>query len=109
MNKHQDIINEYENYLANTKEEYIKTDNLKNYEKQAKLEFVKLQKLDEKNKLYDKNYESFRTSMAKLASGINKLEEDNKDKIKLTKTFISLNEEFEELMQRNIMKDAYVW
>lgn len=110
MNKYQQqIINEYENYLNDEKEEYIKIDNLKAYEKEVQLEFKKLKRLDEKHKLYDKNYESFRLSMARLALGINKLEESNSEKVKFAKIFIKLNDEFEELMQRNIMKDAYVW
>lgn len=110
MDKHQQqIINEYVSYLTDVKEEYIEIDNLKIYEKDAHVEFKKLNRLDEKNKLYDKNYESFRLSMGKLAAVINILEDSNSEKIKFVKIFIKLNDEFENLMQRNIMKDAYVW
>lgn len=110
MNEYeQKLIDEYESYLSNSKYGYKNTENLKNYEKVAQQELKKLEKLDEKHKLYDKDYESFRLAMGRLASNLNKLEESNQDRIKSTKIFMNLNDEFEELMQRNIMKDAYVW
>ena len=31
------------------------------------------------------------------------------EKLRLTKVFLDLNESFEDLMQRNIIKDAYIW
>ena len=33
----------------------------------------------------------------------------DKEKLRLTKVFLDLNESFEDLMQRNIIKDAYIW
>lgn len=60
----------------------------------------------------NKNYEDFRISMGKLAIGINKsfkLNLTNKDKTELTNEFIRINEKFEDLFQKNIMKDAYTW
>ena len=43
-----------------------------------------------------------------------KYENDNKkisdkEKLRLTKVFLEFNESFEDLMQRNIIKDAYIW
>ena len=33
----------------------------------------------------------------------------DKEKLRLTKVFLEFNESFEDLMQRNIIKDAYIW
>ena len=50
--------------------------------------------------------------MGKFAIGLSKfhkLKISDKDKLRLTKVFLDFNESFEDLMQRNIIKDAYIW
>ena len=113
------IINEYKNYLIKNIEnstdinKNIKSiDDIKNYCKEALLEFKKLEELDNEYKLYDKNYEEFRLAMGKFALGLSKafkLKLSNKDKEQLSITFIELNNKFEVLFRKNIMKDVYVW
>lgn len=113
------IINEYKNYLIKNIEnstdinKNIKSiDDIKNYCKEALLEFDKLEELDNEYKLYDKNYEEFRLAMGKFALGLNKafkLKLSNKDKEQLRITFIELNNKFEVLFRKNIIKDVYVW
>ncbi|MGL5313063.1 MAG: hypothetical protein ACRC92_07430, partial [Peptostreptococcaceae bacterium] len=113
------IINEYKNYLIKTKEN--STDLNKNiksirdindYKIEAKQELEKLKELSAEYKLYDKNYEEFRIAMGKLALSISKsfkLKLDDTHKSRLISEFIRLNNEFEDLFQKNIMKDTYVW
>ena len=60
----------------------------------------------------EKDYDDFRVSMGKFAIGLSKfhkLKISDKEKLRLTKVFLDLNESFEDLMQRNIIKDAYIW
>ena len=50
--------------------------------------------------------------MGKFAIGlskIHKLKLSDKEKLRLIKVFLEFNESFEDLMQRNIIKDAYIW
>ena len=50
--------------------------------------------------------------MGKFALGLSKafkLKINNKDKAKLSSKFIELNNKFEVLFRKNIMKDVYVW
>jgi len=113
------IINEYKNYLIKNIEnstdinKNIKSvDDIQNYYKEALLEFNKLEELDSEYKLYDKNYEEFRLAMGKFALGLSKafkLQINNKDKAQLSSKFIELNNKFEVLFRKNIMKDIYVW
>lgn len=113
------IINEYKNYLIKNIEnstdinKNIKSiDDIKNYCKEALLEFNKLEELDSEYKLYDKNYEEFRLAMGKFALGLSKafkLKINNKDKAQLSSKFIELNNKFEVLFRKNIIKDVYVW
>ena len=59
-----------------------------------------------------KDYDDFRVSMGKFAIGLSKfhkLKISDKEKLRLTKAFLDFNESFEDLMQRNIIKDAYIW
>lgn len=44
--------------------------------------------------------------MGKFAIGLSKF---HKEKLRLIKVFLEFNESFEDLMQRNIIKDAYIW
>ena len=113
------IINEYKNYLIKNIEnstdinKNIKSiDDIKNYCKEALLEFDKLEELDNEQNRYYNNYEEFRLAMDKIALGLNKafkLKLSNKDKEQLSITFIELNNKFEVLFRKNIMKDVYVW
>lgn len=113
------IINEYKNYLIKTIENSTEINrNIKDlkdineYKKESQLALVKLETLSTEYKLYDKNYEEFRLAMGKYAIGISKsfkLKLSDSYKIKLIDEFIKLNEQFEELFRKNIMKDAYVW
>ena len=87
-------------------------DDIKIYEEECKLNLNKLETLSKDHKLYEKDYDDFRVSMGKFAIGLSKfhkLKISDKEKLRLTKVFLDLNESFEDLMQRNIIKDAYIW
>lgn len=113
------IINEYKNYLIrsglNTTQIYMNIKNiedLKVYENSAKYNLDELEKLSTEYKLYDKNYDEFRIAMGKFAMAINKMDKlkiDIKNKKKFIDSFLDTNNKFEELVQKNIMKDAYIW
>ena len=113
------IINEYKNYLIknidNSTEinRSIKSINdIKRYKEQSIIELKKIEDLSKEYKLYDKNYEEFRIVMGKFALGLSKsfkLKLNDKEKIELTNEFINLNMKFEYLLQKNIIKDAYIW
>ncbi len=113
------IINEYKNYLIKNAEnstiinKNIKSiDDIRNYYNEALLQLNNLEELDKEYKLYDKNYEEFRLAMGKFALGLNKsfkLKINDKDKKELISEFINLNNNFEVLFQKNIIKDVYVW
>ena len=78
----------------------------------CKLNLNKLETLSKDHKLYEKDYDDFRVSMGKFAIGLSKfhkLKISDKEKLRLTKVFLEFNESFEDLMQRNIIKDAYIW
>lgn len=114
----QNIIKEYENYIIkmkyNTEKIYneIKSlEDIKMYQKCAKNELEKLEKLSIEYKLYDSNYEDFMIAMGEYAIGLIKVGEFmlNNDKINEVDTFIKIHTEFEDLQCRNIMKDAYLW
>ena len=50
--------------------------------------------------------------MGKFAIGLSKfhkLKLSDKEKLRLIKVFLEFNESFEDLKQRNIIKDAYIW
>lgn len=113
------IINEYKNYLIKSKANTIKinmniksVNDIKEFEKISKENLSKLEDLSKEYKLYDKDYDDFRMVMGKLALGLSKSHKlmlSDKDKKRLTAEFLNLHEQFEDLMQRNIVKDAYVW
>ncbi|MGL4913528.1 MAG: hypothetical protein ACRC3Y_13980 [Romboutsia sp.] len=116
------IINEYENYLLKLKLDTSRINrniqiinDLNSYKNDSKLKLEKLERLSIDHKLYDKNYEEFRIAMGKFAVGLNKLDNklDNlqinyKEIKNIVDIFLNFNDRFEELEQRNIMKDAYV-
>ena len=90
----------------------INLDDIKKYYKETLEELNKLEELDKEYKLYDKHYEEFRISMGKFALGLSKsfkLKLNDKDKSELTNKFIELNNKFEVLFKKNIIKDVYVW
>ena len=113
------IINEYRNNLIMLKVNTTKVnmsiksiDDIKIYEEECKLNLNKLETLSKDHKLYEKDYDDFRVSMGKFAIGLSKfhkLKLSDKEKLRLTKVFLDFNESFEDLMQRNIIKDAYIW
>ena len=113
------LINEYRKYLImlniNTTQVNmgIKTvDDINIYKEECILNLNELQELSKEKKLYEKDYDYFRISMGKLAIGISKfhkLKLTYKEKENLNKEFLQLSEYFEELMQRNLLKDAYIW
>jgi hypothetical protein len=50
--------------------------------------------------------------MGKFAIGLSKtykLKLNAKEKVNLTLSFLEFNDSFEELMRKNIVKDAYIW
>ena len=116
---HKNLINEYRNYLIMLKVNTTKVnmsiksiDDIKIYEEECKLNLNKLETLSKDHKLYEKDYDDFRVSMGKFAIGLSKfhkLKISDKEKLRLTKVFLEFNESFEDLMQRNIIKDAYIW
>ncbi|WP_296648664.1 hypothetical protein [Romboutsia sp. 13368] len=113
------LINEYKNYLIklklNTTEINMNiksVDDINEYKEESKSNLKKLEILSKEYKLYDKNYEDFRIAMGKFAMGLSKshkLNLNNQDKVRLNLAFLDLNDKFEELMRKNIVKDAYVW
>ena len=113
---HKNLINEYRNYLIMLKVNTTKVnmsiksiDDIKIYEEECKLNLNKLETLSKDHKLYEKDYDDFRVSMGKFAIGLSKfhkLKISDKEKLRLTKVFLEFNESFEDLMQRNIIKDA---
>ena len=113
------IINEYKNYLIKNIEFSTEINrniksiyDIKKYYKEALEELDNLEELDKEYKLYDKHYEDFRLSMGKFALGLSKsfkLKLNDKDKSELTNKFIELNNKFEVLFKKNIIKDVYVW
>ena len=120
MNQNDKIlINDYRNYLIMLKVNTTKVnmsiksiDDIKIYEEECKLNLNKLETLSKDHKLYEKDYDDFRVSMGKFAIGLSKfhkLKISDKEKLRLTKVFLEFNESFEDLMQRNIIKDAYIW
>lgn len=104
----KDIIEYYKNYLLkkNKYDEKVIEEDINVFEKQSKLSLNELLKKSEEYKLYDKDYEHFMYNMGKFAILLNKLESTNDSYMKV---FLELNYTFEELQQRNIMKDAYIW
>ena len=116
---YKNLINEYRNYLIILKVNTTKvnmsiknTDDIKLYEEESKINLNKLEILSKDHKLYEKDYDDFRISMGKFAIGLSKfhkLKISDKEKLRLTKVFLDFNESFEDLMQRNIIKDAYIW
>ena len=118
MNKNQNIVKEYENYLTkieyNTEKIYneIKSlEDIKTFQNFVKYELEKLKKLSTEYKLYDRDYEDFMIAMGKYSIGLIKMDDfmlDN-DKDSTMDVFMKIHTEFEDLQCRNIMKDAYVW
>ena len=118
MEDFKEIILYYKNYLlkkekANLCEINIKSnENIKKYMENSRNKLRELENLSEKYKLYDDNYNDFMIAMGKLALYLEKISEENKDnqfneEIKID--FLNIHSIFEELEQRNIMKDVYVW
>ena len=118
MEDFKEIILYYKNYLlkkekANLCEINIKSnENIKKYMENSRNKLRKLEDLSEKYKLYDDNYNDFMIAMGKLALYLDKISEENKndqfnEEIKID--FLNMHSIFEELEQRNIMKDVYVW
>ena len=113
------LINEYRNYLImlkiNTTEinMSIKSiDDINIYKEECRVNLNNLKVLSKEKKLYEKDYDDFRISMGKFAIGLSKFHKlnlSNKEKLILNKIFLQFNEEFEELMQKNLIKDAYIW
>ncbi len=113
------LINEYRNYLImlniNTTQVNmcIKTiDDINIYKEECRVNLNNLKVLSKEKKLYEKDYDDFRISMGKFAIGLSKfhkLKLTYKEKENLNKEFLQLSEDFEELMQRNLLKDAYIW
>lgn len=113
----KETIYYYETYL-NKKRENNKT-NINNISNdiehdatKTKNELKTLEKLSEKYKLYDENYNDFMISMGELAlkiENIDKINMDNKNKERYINEFIKMHKSFEELEQVNIMKDVYIW
>ena len=117
--KRKALINEYRDYLVmlNIKTTEvnmsIKTiDDINRYKEECIGNLNDLEKLNKEIKLYEKDYDNFRISMGKFAIGLSKfykLKLSEKEKENLNNTFIELSEKFEELMQKNIIKDVYIW
>lgn len=118
MEDFKEIILYYKNYLlkkekANLCEINIKSnENIKKYMENSRNKLRELENLSEKYKLYDDNYNDFMIAMGKLALYLEKISEENKnnqfnEEIKID--FLNMHSIFEELEQRNIMKDVYVW
>lgn len=113
----KETIYYYKTYL-NKKRENNKT-NINNISNdiehdatKTKNELKTLEKLSEKYKLYDENYNDFMISMGELAlkiENIDKINMDNKNKERYINEFIKMHKSFEELEQVNIMKDVYTW
>lgn len=113
----KETIYYYKTYL-NKKRENNKT-NINNISNdiehdatKTKNELKTLEKLSEKYKLYDENYNDFMISMGELAlkiENIDKINMNNKNKERLINEFIKMHKSFEELEQVNIMKDVYIW
>jgi len=113
------LINEYRNYLImlniNTTQVNMSIKNIDDiniYKEECRLNLKDLEDLSKEKKLYEKDYDDFRISMGKFAIGISKfhkLKLTHNEKEILNKEFLQLSEEFEELMQRNLLKDAYIW
>ena len=113
----KEIIYYYKTYL-NKKRENNKT-NINNISNDIECDVAKtknelktLEKLSEKYKLYDENYNDFMISMGELAlkiENIDKINMDNKNKERYINEFIKMHKSFEELEQVNIMKDVYIW
>ena len=118
MEDFKEIILYYKNYLlkkekANLCEINIKSnENIKKYMENSRNKLRELENLSENYKLYDDNYNDFMIAMGKLALYLEKISEENKnnqfnEEIKID--FLNMHSIFEELEQRNIMKDVYVW
>ena len=118
MEDFKEIILYYKNYLlkkekANLCEINIKSnENIKKYMENSRNKLRELENLSENYKLYDDNYNDFMIAMGKLALYLEKISEENKnnqfnEEIKMD--FLNMHSIFEELGQRNIMKDVYVW
>lgn len=113
----KETIYYYKTYL-NKKRENNKT-NINNISNdiehdatKTKNELKTLEKLSEKYKLYDENYNDFMISMGELAlkiENIDKINMNNKNKERYINEFIKMHKSFEELEQVNIMKDVYIW
>lgn len=113
----KETIYYYKTYL-NKKRENNKT-NINNISNDIECDVAKtknelktLEKLSEKYKLYDENYNDFMISMGELAlkiENIDKINMNNKNKERLINEFIKMHKSFEELEQVNIMKDVYTW
>jgi hypothetical protein len=117
--KRKALINEYRDYLVmlNIKTTEvnmsIKTiEDINRYKEECINNLNDLEKLNKEIKLYEKDYDNFRISMGKFAMGLSKfhkLKLSEKEKENLNNIFIELSEKFEELMQKNIIKDVYIW
>lgn len=117
--KRKALINEYRDYLVmlNIKTTEVNMsikaiEDINRYKEECINNLNDLEKLNKEIKLYEKDYDNFRISMGKFAIGISKfhkLKLTHKEKETLNKEFLQLSEDFEELMQKNLIKDAYIW
>lgn len=84
------------------------------YEKKqlAQDQLKKLESLSQNCKLYDKDYKDFTIAMGIFILSINKCPDLNisdKNSDNFIYDFICMNDTFEELIQNNLIKDAYSW
>lgn len=118
MEDFKEIILYYKNYLLKKEKSNLckinikSNESIKQYIKNSRNKLRELEDLSEKYKLYDDNYNDFMIAMGKLALYLEKISEENKnsqfnEEIKID--FLNMHSIFEELEQRNIMKDVYVW
>lgn len=118
MEDFKEIILYYKNYLLKKEKSNLfkinikSNESIKQYIKNSRNKLRELENLSENYKLYDDNYNDFMIAMGKLALYLEKISEENKnsqfnEEIKID--FLNMHSIFEELEQRNIMKDVYVW
>ena len=109
------IIFYYKNYLnKKNKDNNIYLDknydnDIKNLLIKAKKELKSLEKLSEKYKLYDENYNDFMILIGYLAQSIESYKEHDDNIKNIIIDFENMHDNFENLEQINIMKDVYVW
>lgn len=115
MEELKEVILYYKDYLikkekVNLYEVKLETDNIiKEYLKNCQNELRLLEKLNKKYKLYDDNYDDFMISMGRLALYLEKIRYTDKNNQEIKDQFLNMHNIFEDLEQKNIIKDIYVW